>query len=247
MAPSPTLASVPMPIDEAQTLPTQNQSIVVGAASVAFKVVAPGCTTAEMVIEVASQETYESNGSFSDTVQRDYFTLPQTGPGVFEGQTSAAWVKAPAAYYWQAYAVANCGGVFEYMVEHVGPTRTLTIAPRPSRPVQTAVPVATQQTLSVAQASTEVANAIRKRTKKAARALKRKCARPGTSVLVVSCTLSWTDSTKYNYTGSMRLTRNDDGTLSARFDGRRAQRTCVKKGGGKRCYKKWKFSYEELG
>ena len=44
----------------------------------------------------------------------------------------------------------------------------------------------------------------------------------------------------------MRLARNDDGTLSVRFDGRRAQRTCLKKGGGKRCYKKWKFSYEQL-
>ena len=30
------------------------------------------------------------------------------------------------------------------------------------------------------------------------------------------------------------------------FDGRRAQRTCLKNGGGKRCYKKWTFSYERL-
>ena len=101
--------------------------------------------------------------------------------------------------------------------------------------------------LSVAQAKAEVPNVILKRTKKVARGLKRKCARRGEgSVLIVYCTISWNDNKKYNYNGSMRLARNDDGTLSVRFDGRRAQRTCLKKGGGKRCYKKWKFSYEEL-
>ena len=99
--------------------------------------------------------------------------------------------------------------------------------------------------LSVAQAKAEVPNVILKRTKKVARGLKRKCARRGEgSVLIVYCTISWNDNKKYNYNGSMRLARNDDGTLSVRFDGRRAQRACIKKGGGKRCYKKWKFSYD---
>ena len=46
----------------------------------------------------------------------------------------------------------------------------------------------------------------------------------------------------YAYSGSLRLTSNADGTLSATFDGRRAQRSCVKKG-GKRCFMNGDFSY----
>ena len=99
--------------------------------------------------------------------------------------------------------------------------------------------------LTIAQAKAEVPNVILKRTKKVARGLKRKCSRRGAgSLLIVACTVSWNDNKKYAYNGSMRLALNDDGTLAVRFDGRRALRSCLKKGGGKRCYKKWIFNYD---
>jgi hypothetical protein len=244
IAPSPTLAAGAMPIDAAQTEPAPSQSVVAGAASLSFKVVAPACTTTEMFVEVASRETYDSNNSLADSVQSDYIALTQTSPGVFEGQTNAKWLKTPATYFWQAYTVANCGGVFDYTLEYVSQTRELVVTAPPPPPAQPAAPEAAKdsKTLSVAQASAEVPKVILKRTRKTARGLKRRCARRGTGNLIVYCTVSWTDNTKYSYTGSMRLARNDDGTLSSRFDGRRAQRACLKKGRGARCYKKWTFS-----
>ncbi len=46
----------------------------------------------------------------------------------------------------------------------------------------------------------------------------------------------------------MRQVLNDDGTISARFDGRRAKLSCLKKTARKidekRCYKKYRFSAE---
>ena len=67
----------------------------------------------------------------------------------------------------------------------------------------------------------------------------------GAGAVTVACAISWNDGATYAYSGSMRLTSNADGTLSATFDGRRAQRSCVKKG-GKRCFKNWDFSYKKL-
>jgi hypothetical protein len=243
IAPSPVLAVGSMPIDAAQTAPAQSHSIVAGSAALSFKVVAPGCATTEMFIEVASRETFDSNTSLADAVQTDYFALTQTSPGVFEGQTSAGWLKKPATYFWQAYTVANCGGVFDYTLEYISLTRELVVVPPPP-PAQTVAPGAAEdsKTLSVAQARAEVPKVILKRTKKSARGLKRTCARRGSGNLIVYCTVSWSDGKTYSYEGSMRLARNDNGTLSARFDGRRARRACLKRGGGKRCYKRWTFS-----
>ena len=110
VTPSSTLAAGAMPIDEAQTEPAQSATIAAGQASLSFKVVAPACTANEMFVEVASRETYDANSSLADSVQSDYVELTQTSPGVFQGKTSAPWLKTPSAYYWQAYAIANCGG-----------------------------------------------------------------------------------------------------------------------------------------
>jgi hypothetical protein len=238
-APSSAPAAGTMPIDAAQTEPAQAVHLTAGQPSVAFKVIAPPCSTDEMSIEVASRDTYDANSSLADAAQEDYFALTQTSPGVFQGQTSAPWLKKPGLYFWQAYALANCGGVFNSVLEYVSATRQLFVAPAPSAPA--AIP-AVAQTLSVAQAKAEVPKVILKRTTKAARGLKRKCLPRSAGGLIVDCAISWSDSRKYSYSGTMRVTRNDDGTLSARFDGRRARRTCLTKGGGRSCYKKWAFS-----
>ena len=242
VAPSPALAAGAMPIDASQTEPVQSASIVAGQASLSFKVVAPACAATEMFVEVASKETYDSNSSLADSVQTDYFALAQTSPGVFQGQTSAQWLKTPAAYFWQAYTLADCGGVFNYALEYVSTTRALVVTAPPQPPAENLTPEAADaQILSVAQAKAEVPKAILKRTKRAARGLARKCALRGAGGLVVYCTVSWNDNRKYSYNGTMRLARNDDATLSVRFDGRRAQRTCLRKRGA-RCYRKWTFS-----
>ena len=132
VAPSPALAAGVMPIDASQTEPVQSASIVAGQASLSFKVVAPTCSATEMFVEVASRETYDSNSSLADSVQTDYFALAQTSPGVFQGQTSAPWLKTPAAYFWQAYTLANCGGVFNSALEYVSATRALVLTAPPA-------------------------------------------------------------------------------------------------------------------
>ena len=55
-----------------------------------------------------------------------------------------------------------------------------------------------------------------KAKRKSARGLKRTCSRRSSgSILVVACTVSWSDNKKYSYNGRMRLALNDDGTLPA--------------------------------
>ena len=244
-SPAGALAAGLLPILPDQTTPTQSFNVVGGITSVSFKVVAPTCPGAPMYVEVASQEVYGPDGTFADAVQADRFSLVETSPGIYEGQTSAQWLKTPATYFWMASAVVKCEDVFD--VPRNSPVRSLIVTVPPPPPAQDAAAEAFEDSelLTIAQAKAEVPNIILKRTKKVARGLKRKCSRRGEgSVLVVACTVAWNDNKKYRYDGSMRLARNDDGTLSVRFDGRRALSACTKKGGGKRCYKKFAFSYD---
>ncbi len=71
--------------------------------------------------------------------------------------------------------------------------------------------------------------------RKSARGLKRTCTRRSSgSILAVVCSASWTDKKKYRYNGLWRMALNDDGTISATFNGRRALTSCVKKGQAKK-------------
>jgi len=247
LTPAGALAAGSLPIIPDQTEPTQSLNVRGGPGPLPFKVTAPTRPGAAMYVEVASQDIFDIDDTLADSVQRDRFSLVETSPGVYQGQTSAQWLQTPATYFWQAYAIIRCE--LAYDIARVGPVRALIVTVPPPPPGQDAGFEAFEDSeiLTIAQAKAEVPNVILKRTKRVARGLKRKCSRRGEgSVLVVACTVSWNDNKKYSYNGSMRLVRNDDGTLSVRFDGRRAPTACVKKGGGKRCYKKWKFADESI-
>ena len=248
LAPSGALAAGTIDIDPAATEPAQSLNIQAGPGPLRFKVVSPVCAGAsDIYVEVASQDLRDTDDTLADVVQKDRFGLSETSPGVYEGQTTSQWLQTPGTYFWLAYIYDDCGTA--YPNPFVSPVRALVVTVPPPPPAQDA-PVESfedSEILSVAHAKAEVPGVILKKTKKVARGLKRKCARRGEgSILIVYCTISWHDNRTYAYNGSMRLARNDDGTLSVRFDGRRAKRACLKKKGGKRCYKKWKFSYAEL-
>ena len=244
--PTGALAAGTLAIDPAATEPAQSLNVQGGPGPLKFKVVAPTCTGAsEIYVEVGTQDVYDPDGSLSDSLQKDRFGLDETSPGVYEGQTTSQWLQTPATYFWVAYAVVDCG--LGYRDPYISPARALIITVPPKPPAQDVAAEAFEDSeiLTIAQAKAEIPNVILKRTKKVARGLKRKCSRRGEgSVLVVACTVSWNDNKTYAYNGSMRLARNDDGTLAVRFDGRRAKRACLKKGGGKRCYKKFRFNFD---
>ena len=102
--------------------------------------------------------------------------------------------------------------------------------------------------LTIIQARETIAPAVLKAKKKAARGLKRTCTRRGSgSILAVVCTASWNDRSKYSYNGSWRMALNDDGTVEATFNGRRALLSCIKRkrtqrSSVKSCFKKHKFA-----
>ncbi len=69
--------------------------------------------------------------------------------------------------------------------------------------------------------------------------------RGGGSILTVFCTASWTDGKRHRYDGSFRMALNEDGTIAARFDGRRATLGCLGRRRGKqakRCHRGYRFS-----
>ena len=102
--------------------------------------------------------------------------------------------------------------------------------------------------LTIEQARASISPAVLKAKKKRPRGLKRTCTRRGSgSILAVVCTSSWNDRTKYTYNGTWRMALNDDGTVEATFNGRRALLACVKKQrrtkqSVKRCFKKHQFT-----
>ena len=236
-----------LPYDPAQTNPQQSVNVVAGPGPLAFKVVSPDCPGAPFYIEVANENVYGPDQSLIDSARKDYFALSETSPGVYEGQTGAQWLSTPGTYYWMASAVAKCTDQFD--VARNSPVRSIVITAAPPPPGSDQVPEVPEDSaiLTIAQGKAEIPGLILKKTKKVARGLKRKCSRRGEgSILVVACTVAWHDNKKFNYNGAMRLALNDDGTLTARFDGRRATKACLKKKGGKKCYKKWTFNYDSV-
>ena len=206
---------------------------------------APG---ASIFIDVANQNVFGPDDRLIESARKEHFPLAETSPGTYSGQATGQWLSTPGTYYWHASGVARCAGD-PYEVDRVSPVRSIVINAAPPPPGSDQIPEVPEDSalLTIAQAKAEIPGLILKRTKKLARGLKRKCSRRGDgSLLVVACTVSWSDNKKYSYNGSMRLALNDDGTLTVRFDGRRATKACIKGKGGKKCFKKWVFSYASV-
>ncbi len=240
------------PYDPAQTVPEQSLNFTAGPGPMTFRVVSRDCPGAAVHIEVASENVFGPDDTLIDTARKDYFTLTETSPGVYDGSTGAQWLQTPGTYYWLAQTIHKCTDIYD--VPRVSPVRAIVVnvaPPAPGADIYAEIPE-DSEILSIALAKSEIPRIILKRTKRIARGLKRRCSRRGAgSILVVFCTVSWNDKKKYRYNGSMRLTGNDDGSIAMRFDGRRATLKCWKrKQRAKRrassCYKRWRFEYESV-
>jgi hypothetical protein len=248
LVPVTALAAGTLPYDPSQTTPAQSQNFVAGPGPLPFHFVSHDCPGASLFIDVADSTQLAPDGRPLESSRKEHFALTETSPGVYDGQASGTWLSTPGTYYWTASGVAKCVGD-PYEVDQVTPERSIVINVAPPPPGSDQPPDVPEDSalLTISQAKAEIPGLILKRTKKIARGLKRKCSRRGEgSLLVVACTVSWSDNKKYSYNGSMRLALNDDGTLTVRFDGRRATRACLKGKGGKKCYKKWTFSYDSV-
>ncbi|HVP02832.1 MAG TPA: hypothetical protein VMT10_09710 [Solirubrobacteraceae bacterium] len=235
--------------------PAQSTNLAPTTTSQNFSVVSP-CKGQLLQVIVATQQDLGSDGLLLASARVDTFSLTETTPGTYQGSTSATWLQTPGNYFWQAFAPnALCnpntpdGSPSGLYASGVVGIAVLS----PSSPGDTTgTPVDVQdnsEILTINQAKTAVPSVIRKGTRRTGRRVTARCSRHGSgSLLVVFCTTRWTDGKTWTYNGSIRQALNDDGTISARFDGRRAKLSCIKKTARKidekRCYKKYHFTAE---
>ena len=228
--------------------PAQNAVINIGG-SPTFQVVST-CKGMGLQAYISRSDTVDGDGAFLAGDVQDQFPMPETSfsSGTYEGTPQGTWLQQAGQYYWQVRAVAQCSetdGTIPWasqpvFIQVVGQTTT------------SGTTDVTQQEngdlLTIAQARAAIAPAVLKAKRKSARGLKRTCTRRSSgSILAVVCSASWTDNKKYRYNGLWRMALNDDGTISATFNGRRALTSCVKKRQAKRtsvkgCYKKHTFT-----
>ena len=234
--------------------PAQSTNISPTTTSLGFHVGIPSCLGQLMQVVVANQSTTGADGLLLPGAQVDGFSLTETAPGVYEGTTAATWLQTPGSYYWQGIAPnAKCGGgdggpALVYATPVVG---VLVGAPTTSSGTDS-TPVDVQdnsEILTLAQAKSSLPSVISKGTRRTGRRVSGRCTRRGSgSILVVFCTTHWTDGRKWTYNGTIRQALNDDGTISGRFDGRRASLACIKHSARKvdeqRCSKKYHFTAE---
>jgi hypothetical protein len=231
--------------------PAQSANIV-ATTSLTFRV-RSSCQGQLMQVLVGRDSTLDADGLLVAGAQVDRFTLSETTPGVYEGATTATWLQTPGTYFWQAEAPnAKCdlgtpdgGPALIYTSGVVG----ITILPGSSGGGgDTNVDVTdNSEILTIAQAKASLPDVLRKGTRRTPRRVSGLCTRHGSgSLLVVFCTTRWTDGKTWSYNGAVRQALNADGTISARFDGRRAKLSCLKKAARKideqACYRKFHFT-----
>ncbi|HEY5142079.1 MAG TPA: hypothetical protein VII98_01135 [Solirubrobacteraceae bacterium] len=236
--------------------PAQSTNISPTTTSLGFRVSIP-CLGQLMQVVVANQSTTGADGLLIPGAQVDAFTLTETTPGVYEGTTSATWLQTPGSYFWQGVAPnAKCDGTsggdggpaLVYATQVVG---VVVGAPTTGSGTDS-TPVDVQdnsEILTLAQAKSSLTSVIRKGTRRTGRRVFGRCTRRGSgSILVVFCTTRWTDGKQWTYNGTIRQALNDDGTISGRFDGRRASLACImqtaRKIDERRCFKKFHFTAE---
>ena len=227
--------------------PAQNAVINIGG-SPTFPVVS-SCEGMGPQAYVIRGDTVDGDRQFLAGDVQDQFPMPETSfsSGTYEGTPQGTWLQQAGQYYWQVRTVAQCEG--EASIKWASQPVFIQVIGQTTTSGTTDV---TQQEngdlLTIAQARAAIAPAVLKAKRKSARGLKRTCTRRSSgSILAVVCSASWTDNKKYRYNGLWRMALNDDGTISATFNGRRALTSCVKKRQAKRtsvkgCYKKHTFT-----
>lgn len=228
--------------------PAQNAKLANGSKP-DFQVVST-CKGMALVGYISRSPALDGDMAFLGGDLQDQFPMPEVtfGSGVYSGAPQGTWLQQAGEYYWQVRAAnAQCAGEpgGAWALPPVG------IQVLASTAASGTVDVTEQdngELLTITQARDTIGPAVRKAKKTAARGLKRTCTRRGSgSILAVVCTASWTDGKTYSYNGSWRMALNDDGTVEATFNGRRAKLTCIKSKRAKRrsvkpCFKKHTFA-----
>lgn len=228
--------------------PAQNAKLAFGAKP-EFQVIS-SCKGMALVGYISRSATLDGDMAFLGGDLQDQFPMPEVtfGSGVYSGSPQGTWLQQAGEYYWQVRSAnAQCAGEpgGSWALPPVG------IQVLGSTAASGTVDVTEQdngELLTITQARESIGPAVRKAKKKAARGLKRTCTRRGSgSILAVVCTASWSDGKTYSYNGSWRMALNDDGTVEATFNGRRAKLTCVKTKRAQRrsvkaCFKKHAFA-----
>lgn len=228
--------------------PAQNAKLAF-ASTPSFQVIST-CKGMALVGYISRSGSVDGENAFLGGDLQDQFPMPEVtfGSGVYQGTPQGTWLQQAGDYYWQVRAAsAQCAGepAIAWSLPPIG------IQVLGSTSSSGTVDVTEQdngELLTIVQARDTIGPAVLKAKKKSARGLKRTCTRRGSgSILAVICTASWNDRSKYSYNGSWRMALNDDGTVSATFNGRRALLSCVKRKRSQRasvksCFKKHKFS-----
>ncbi len=227
--------------------PAQNAVINLGGAPT-FQVIS-SCKGMGLQAYISRSSTVDGDSYFLAGDVQDQFPMPEQGfgSGIYEGTPQGTWLQQAGQYYWQVRTTAQCEGsetipwaslpVYVQVVGQTSGSGTTDVTEQENG-----------ELLTIAQARSAIAPAVLKVKKKTARGLKRTCTRRSSgSILAVVCSASWSDNKTYRYNGLWRMALNDDGSIEATFDGRRAKLSCVKKGKAKKksvakCYKKHKFT-----
>ncbi len=228
--------------------PAQNARIALGSKP-AFQVIS-SCKGMGLTGYISRSSTVDGDNRFLDSDRQDEFPMPEVtfGSGIYEGTPQGTWLQQPGAYYWQvrtsnAQCSADPAGAWA-----LPPVGIQVLGSTADGGTTDVTDQDNGELLTIEQARTSISPAVLKAKKKSPRGLKRTCTRRGSgSILAVVCTSSWNDRTKYSYNGTWRMALNDDGTVEATFNGRRALLSCIKKKrrakqSVKSCFKKHRFS-----
>lgn len=234
--------------------PAQSTNISPTTTSQTFRVTS-SCLGQQLAVIVATQSALDPDGILVAPAQVDNFALTETTPGIYEAATTATWLQTPGTYFWQAVAPnAKCdlgtpdgGPALRYASPTVGIVVSAVVTPSGDT-----TPISVDddsEILTLNQAKATLGDVARKGTRRKAHQLSGRCTRRGSgSILVVFCTTRWSDLKTWTYNGTIRQALNDDGTITARFDGRRARLSCIKKTkrkvDEKACYHKYHFTAE---
>lgn len=222
--------------------PAQSTNLTPGQA-VAFRVVAPSCVNQPMYAVVSNSSSLDPDGTLAKIGQQDSIAMEAQPDGTYTATNMGAWTNTPGTYYWQAQTTGICEDQLEKQTWVTPVVGIVVLTPTTASGTTEVAEVQDNgEILTVAQARAAVRDGVLKLTRKLPRGLKRTCTRRGSgSILAVLCSSSWNDKKKYAYNGMWRMALNDDGTIAARFDGRRATLKCLRKAPQRsRCFKKWR-------
>lgn len=222
--------------------PAQSTNLQPGKA-VSFRITAPSCVNQPMYVEVSNSSSLDPDGTLGNVGQQDYVSMEAQPDGTYTASTSGSWTNTPGTYYWQAQTTGICEDQLDKQTWVTPVVGIVVLTPTTaSGTTEVAEAQDNGEILTVAQARAAVRDGVLKLTRKLPRGLKRTCTRRGSgSILAVLCTASWNDKKKYAYNGLWRMALNDDGTIAARFDGRRATLKCLRTASQRsRCFKKWR-------